>query len=138
MVLRYCVFYTKTFITATQASDSFFFPIEGIYSHLDKRGKSADGSCTMTYINTSSPGLKGQSGGPIFDVNGHIYGMQVQTDHRSLGFHPTVELDGQKYIENQIMNVGVGLHVSTIFELLDSKGIRYQRAGDESGFRTVG
>ena len=101
----------KAFRIPAIPSDTLFYPLEGIYSHLENKGRTADGSCEMKYIETSSPGLKGQSGGPIFDVNGHIYGMQVITDHRQLGFHPTAELDGQKYIENQFMNIGVGVHV---------------------------
>ena len=117
--------------------DRFFYPIEGLYSHLENKGKSLDGSCEKRYIETSSPGLKGQSGGPIFDVNGRIYGMQVFTDHRLLGFHPTAELDGQKYIENQFMNIGVGIHVQTIFELLKMRNVRYNMEGDESGFRII-
>jgi hypothetical protein len=119
-------------------NQKFFYPLEGIYSHYEEKGRSIDGTCNKNYIETSSIGLKGQSGGPIFDKDCRIYGMQVLTDHRPLGFHPTVELDGQKYIENQFINVGVGIHVSTIFEVLDSRHIRYQKEGDESGFRIVG
>ncbi|MBE6528597.1 MAG: trypsin-like peptidase domain-containing protein [Thermoplasmata archaeon] len=128
----------KAFRIPSIPHDRCFYPIEGIYSHYESKGKSADGSCIMNYIETSSPGLKGQSGGPIFDRDGRIYGMQVMTEHRPMGFHPAAELDGQKYIENQFMNIGVGIHVSTIFELLNSRNIRYQMEGDESGFRIIG
>ena len=117
--------------------DKYFYPIPGLYSHLENKGKSLDGSCEMRYIETSSTGLKGQSGGPIFDTQGRIFGMQVMTDHRPLGFHPTVELDNQKYIENQFMNIGVGVHVQTLFELLKMRNVRYSMEGDESGFRII-
>jgi len=128
----------KAFRIPAIPADRLFYPIEGIYSHLEEKGRTQDGSCQMRYIETSSPGLKGQSGGPIFDKEGRIYGMQVLTDHRDLGFHPTAELEGQKYIENQFMNIGVGLHVSTLFEILDSRNVRYTKEGDETGFRIVG
>ena len=91
----------------------------------------------MTYIETSTPGLKGQSGGPIFDSHGNIYGMQVITNHLPLGFHPMVEYDGRKVVENQFLNVGVGVHVRTIRDILDARGVDYTSEGDESGFRII-
>lgn len=118
-------------------AERFFYPLPGILSHMESKGKTMDESCTMKFIETSSPGLKGQSGGPIFDVDGHVYGMQIVTEHRPTGFHPTAEFDGQKYIENQFLNIGVGVHVSTLYELMDKKGIRYSKEGDESGYRIV-
>jgi hypothetical protein len=127
----------KAFRIPKIQADKFFYPIEGIYTHFEERGKSADGSCTLRYVETSSAGLKGQSGGPIFDRFGHIYGLQVFTDHRNTGFHPTAELDGQKMVENQFINIGVGVHVSTLYELFKNRNIRYDMEGDESGFRIV-
>lgn len=38
------------------------------------------------FIETSTPRLRGQSGGPIFDVNGAIWAIQSQTHHLKLGF----------------------------------------------------
>jgi hypothetical protein len=128
----------KAFRIPKIPSDRLFYPIEGLYSHLEVLGKAKDESCNIKYIETTTPGLKGQSGGPIFDSKGRIFGMQIFTDHRPTGFHPTAELDGQKYIENQFFNIGVGLHVDTIFELLDKRGVRYFKEGDESGFRIIG
>jgi hypothetical protein len=37
-------------------------------------------------IEMSTPGLTGQSGGPLFDEEGRIYGMQSMTNHLHLGF----------------------------------------------------
>ncbi|HYK55809.1 MAG TPA: hypothetical protein VEV15_04980, partial [Flavisolibacter sp.] len=34
----------------------------------------------------STPGLKGQSGGPLFNSDGLIFGMQSMTNHLHLGF----------------------------------------------------
>ena len=91
----------------------------------------------MLYVETSTPGLKGQSGGPIFTTKGHIYAMQVATAHMPLGFSPTIEVDGRTEVANQFMNVGLGLHVRIIREILDEHGIRYDAEGDESGYRIV-
>ena len=41
---------------------------------------------TGKWIETSSPGLKGQSGGPLVDSDGYICGIQVNTGHYPLGF----------------------------------------------------
>lgn len=46
------------------------FPIEGIYTRNIIAGKSNDGKYNIKFLETSSPGLRGQSGGPIFDVKG--------------------------------------------------------------------
>ncbi len=40
----------------------------------------------LTGIELSTPGLKGQSGGPLFNASGTIYGMQSSTKHLHLGF----------------------------------------------------
>jgi hypothetical protein len=42
----------------------------------------------LRWIETSSPGLKGQSGGPIFDVEGTVWGIQSNTLPYPLGFDP--------------------------------------------------
>ncbi len=109
----------------------------GMISVIGERGRSKDDTCDIVNIETSETGLRGQSGGPIFDVEGRLVGMQVMTVHRALGFHPTAELDGQKYLENQFLNAGVGLHISTIMQLLDSRGIDYNRSWDKAEFRIV-
>ncbi len=69
------------------------FPIDGIITrHL------GDGN-QIFGIEMSTPGLKGQSGGPLFDTNGFVYGMQYATNHLHLGFDMT---------NREIMNEGKG------------------------------
>jgi hypothetical protein len=52
------------------------FPIEGMFTRTcqiqwqDPSGAAIQTSFPFKYIETSTPGLKGQSGGPTFDVNG--------------------------------------------------------------------
>ena len=118
--------------------DRALFPNEGIHTRTIDRGPSKDGNYPMEYIETSSPGLKGQSGGPIIDRQGRLYAMQVQTSHMPLGFHPMVEYDGRSVVENQFLNLGLGLSVRTIRQVLDSRRIRYVAEGDESGYRIIG
>lgn len=117
---------------------SAMFPNDGILTRVVNSGRSSDGEYDMRYVETSTPGLKGQSGGPLFDVRGRIHGMQVRTAHFPLGFHPTVEYEGQRIVENQFLNVGVAVGSSTLRQILDSRGVRYTAEGDESGYRIVG
>ncbi len=101
------------------------FPIEGIYTRNIMAGKSKDGKYDIKFLETSSPGLKGQSGGPIFDVKGTIWAVQSQTRSFSLGFTPTVEKNGQKTEENQFLNTGIGVHPELIIEFLNDNNIKF-------------
>jgi len=56
------------------------FPIDGIITRNVAEAGEVMG------IEMSTPGLRGQSGGPLFDENGVIYGMQQSTKHLHLGF----------------------------------------------------
>jgi len=90
------------------------FPIEGIYTR-DEIVVYQDGK-TAKYLETSSPGLRGQSGGPIFDAEGKIWAIQSHTDSLPLEFST---------VENQYINVGKGVHPEVIKKILDDNGIKY-------------
>lgn len=110
-----------------------FFPNDGIHTrNVLKQNKSKDGNYDMLYVETSTPGLKGQSGGPIFDTNGHIYAMQVQTNHIPLGFHPISEYDGKSIVENQFLNVGIGVHGKLLQQIMRDHHISFKVEGDSS------
>lgn len=102
------------------------FPIEGIYTRNLMKGKSKDGKYEIKFIETSSPGLKGQSGGPIFDVNGTVWGIQSSTSHYPLGFSPKVKKSGREIEENQFLNVGVGVHPEVFIAFLRDNGIKFE------------
>jgi hypothetical protein len=94
------------------------FPIEGIFTrtvHVDVRGLPQPLSFPASYVETSTPGLKGQSGGPIFDINGTVWAIQAKTTHYDLGFA------GAK----QYLNVGMGVHPETIFGVFKDHGITF-------------
>lgn len=115
-----------------------FFPNEGIHTRNLLTGRSKDGNYEKLYVETSSPGIRGQSGGPIFDKKGYIAGMQMITEHFQLGFAPVARGgNGYAVAENQFMNIGVGVHVKTIMAILDSKGIKYFKEYDDQGFRII-
>lgn len=102
------------------------FPLEGIFTRTARIEVEAgdEPPFRLLWVETSSPGLKGQSGGPIFDVDGVVWAIQCRTRHLPLGFDPLVP--GTNRREHQFLNVGVGVHPETIFGLLDSRGVTYQ------------
>ena len=95
------------------------FPIEGIFTRI-RNIELKKGTPPAKLVETSSPGLMGQSGGPTFDSEGRIWAMQSRTAHYSLGFPP-----GQKNQEHQFLNVGMGTHAEVIINFLESKGVKY-------------
>ncbi len=98
------------------------FPMDGIYTRgvnfLDK----ASGR-RVEYVETSTPGLRGQSGGPIFDVEGRICGLQSRTNYLALGFSPIVKRDGKEVQEHQFLNVGLGPQVKEILAFLQARRV---------------
>ncbi len=102
------------------------FPLEGIFTRNVDAGLSQDKQYNIKYIETSSPGLKGQSGGPIFDDNGQLWAIQSQTVHIPLGFSPSLNVNGAMVQENQFLNVGYGVHIETILKFMDTHKVKYQ------------
>lgn len=100
------------------------FPIDGIVTRLlNDKG-------AITGIEMSTPGLKGQSGGPLFDPNGLIFGMQSATNHLHLGF----DIEDREVLVNNrkrrvsnypFLNVGQCVHVDVIKAFLREKGVTY-------------
>lgn len=102
------------------------FPIEGIYTRNIIVGKSSNLGCDIKFIETSSPGLKGQSGGPIFDVQGTVWAVQSMTKHFPLGFSPKVKRKGKEVIEYQFLNAGWGIHPETLVAFLNKYGVKFK------------
>ncbi len=100
------------------------FPIDGIVTRLiAQNGK-------VTGVEMSTPGLRGQSGGPLFDTDGVVYGMQSSTRHLHLGFdleNFEVHLGSQtKRITNTpFLHVGQCVHVDVIKEFLTEQGVGF-------------
>lgn len=106
-------------------SDSPLFPIDGIMTRFcidnDK----------VVQVELSTPGLKGQSGGPLFDKNGVIYGMQSVTVSLPLGFdqeNREIIVKGVKKKVNDYSFIHLGrcIHVDVLKEFMDEHGVNYQ------------
>lgn len=99
------------------------FPIDGILTRYSHSGKSKVTGLDIRFIETSSPGLRGQSGGPLFDVDGKVMGIQSHTRHLPLGFSPKVKKGEEEVEEHQFLNVGVCAHVQSIIAFLEQQGV---------------
>lgn len=100
------------------------FPNEGILTRLVLAGKHPQGY-DLGFLETSNPGLRGQSGGPIFDREGTVWAVQSQTRHLPLGFSPPVPGARNGEVEHQFMNVGWGTHPATVVGALAQYGIKH-------------
>ena len=107
------------------------FPIEGILTRFVRdptlQGKQP---YPLAQLETSSPGLRGQSGGPIFDTRGRLWGIQTATAHLPLGFEPEFMEHGKMRRQQQFLNVGRGVHGETIQGLLNQLGIKFELSKD--------
>ena len=115
----------ETISWSSQPTRAVRFPIEGMVTrHIGSPGGKISG------IELSTPGLRGQSGEPLFDQQGLIYGMQSMTNHLHLGFdmkNREIISGGKKLkITNQpFLHVGHCVHVDLIKEFLNSNGVKY-------------
>jgi hypothetical protein len=100
------------------------FPIEGMLTrNLVDSGK-------IIGLELSTPGLRGQSGGPLFDEEGLICGMQSSTNHLHLGFDmknfeyktggKTIKVTNQPFL-----HVGHCIHANIIKEFLTSNSVKF-------------
>lgn len=100
------------------------FPMDGMVTRFlaDESG--------LFGIELSTPGLKGQSGGPLFNKEGIVYGMQFSTKHLHLGF----DLIDKEIVSNNktkkvsdysFLHLGQCIHVDTIKAFLKEKQVKY-------------
>ena len=101
------------------------FPIDGILTrHVINNGKFVE-------IELSTPGLRGQSGGPLFDKDGLVYGMQSCTISLPLGFdqeNREINVKGVKKKVNDYSFIHLGrcVTVDLLKEFMDANGVKYQ------------
>ncbi len=100
------------------------FPIEGMLTrHLMHENEIAG-------IELSTPGLRGQSGGPLFNHEGLICGMQSGTNHLHLGFDMKnfeYKINGRtiKVTNQPFLHVGHCVHVDIITKFLRENNIKF-------------
>lgn len=118
-----------TFILPPGSIPLPLFPNEGIFTrnvNIAFDHNISKPPYELMFIETSSAGLKGQSGGPIFDVNGYIWGIQSQTRHYPLGFSPEVPNGKHGEKEHQFLNIGWGVHIKTLIGAMNDLNIKHE------------
>lgn len=102
------------------------FPMEGIYTRTLSAGWSADGRYEIKFLETSSPGLTGQSGGPLFDSRGTLWGVQSRTDMHS--FRVRTRTPARKRAGDEVLslNLGVAIHPELLVRYLTDSEIRFR------------
>jgi len=77
----------------------------------------------------STPGLIGQSGGPAFDADGRVWGMQASTTHLDLNFDVDQEVlrggTNKRITESAFLHVGHCVHVDVMKTFMESHNVRF-------------
>ena len=110
--------------TQTGTADTPQFPMDGIITRF------VSDSRQIHSIEMSTPGLRGQSGGPLFDSDGIIYGMQYVTNHLHMGFdilqHEILQEGKKIKISNYpFIHVGHCIHADKIREFLRLHDVKF-------------
>lgn len=101
------------------------FPMDGIVTRhvIDEKGR-------VSMFETSTPGLRGQSGGPVFSPEGVIYGIQSMTKHLDLNFDidKTVKrgINDKKVTYTPFLSLGICVSSNEIIKFLDDNNIKYK------------
>ena len=110
--------------TSTGKKASPIFPFEGMLTRfvMEKGVKMG--------IELSTPGLRGQSGGPLFDEHGKVYGIQSRTKHLHLGFdieNMEIRSKGKlkKVSDYSFIHLGECIHVDIIKKFLVQNKVKF-------------
>lgn len=100
------------------------FPLDGMVTRFLGDAKGLYG------IELSTPGLRGQSGGPLFNTNGTVYGMQFSTKHLHLGFDMEekeilINNKNKKVTDYSFLHLGQCVHVNVIKNFLREKSVPF-------------
>lgn len=118
---------TNSFTLPREALPIPIFASEGIIARfIDLQGPNVPvAAYRFRWIETSSPGLKGQSGGPLLDELGTIWGIQSNTFSYELGFEPQVKRGNPGQKEHQFLNAGRAVHPETIVGILNQHNVQF-------------
>ena len=116
-------------------------PLDGMFTRVvNTRAPGTGAGEPSAFIETSSPSLIGQMGGPVFDAEAVVWGIQSHTAHHALGFHPPVPGAAAGQVEHQFLNTGLAVHAGVIRGWLDAEGVAYgteSRAAASPGDRSA-
>ena len=105
------------------------FPMDGIVTRLI-----ADERKIVSMFETSTPGIRGQSGGPVFSPEGVVYGIQSMTKHLDLNFDIDADVRrgaNDKHVNfTPFINLGVAISSVKIIEFLKENKIKFSVEGE--------
>jgi hypothetical protein len=113
--------------TATGQEYSPRFPIDGMVTRhvADQDGK-------IIAFELSTPGIRGQSGGPAFGTDGRIWGMQAVTRHLDLDFDVDVEVQRgprvKRVQDSAFLHVGGCIHLDPLKEFMREHNVSFREA----------
>jgi hypothetical protein len=100
------------------------FPLEGMVTRNLHDGDKIFG------FELSTPGLKGQSGGPAFDSEGRIWGVQFATNHLDLDFDVNMEViragKKRRVLDYAFLRVGYAVHIDLIKDFMHENSVTFQ------------
>ena len=116
----------ESIIIKSNARENYpIFPLDGIMT----RGIN-DGNSIVSMFEMSTPGLKGQSGGPIFSPEGVVYGIQCATEQLDLNLDVsglvTRGIEKKRVNYTPFINLGVGISSVEIIKFLEENGVEFQ------------
>ncbi len=100
------------------------FPIDGMVTrHV------ADTDGRIIAFELSTPGIRGQSGGPAFGADGRVWGMQSLTKHLDLDFDIDVEVQRgtrvKRVQDSAFLHVGGCIHLDPIKDFMREHGVKF-------------
>lgn len=104
------------------------FPMDGIVTrHINL--EIDNNRYDNVWFETSSPGFRGQSGGPIFGPDGVIYGIQSLTSHMDLNFDINANVKRgnkiKKVSSTPFINFEIGISSIEIIKFLEENNIQF-------------
>ncbi len=101
------------------------FPIEGMLTRFV-----SDNQGNRFAFELSTPGLRGQSGGPAFDIEGKVWGVQFQTHHLDLNFDVDLEVLRQgikkQVKDSAFLHVGRCIHVDILKSFMQENNVSFR------------
>lgn len=110
--------------TQTGRADTPIFPIEGMLTRY-----LADDVGKVYGFELSTAGLKGQSGGPAFDTDGLVWGIQFATNHLDFDFDVDREVvrNGlkKKVRDSAFLHIGHCIHVDVLKDFMQQNNVAF-------------
>ena len=121
----------KTFTIPPGVLPLAFYPTDGMHTRDIVEGTTEDGF-ERAFVDTTTPSFKGQSGGPLFDSEGRIYGLNVRTQIRRLDFDQILQPRDELIPEKQYANFGQAVHVRTLIQIMKKNNVEFRVSGNDS------